>query len=200
MTITRWLAPLLLLSGCTNAPPAGDLGPSRAAFRHLEAGEDVIVTRHFLPLRVSVPSFRTTPESHRVAVFGGHPFEVSLAALLGENEAVMVHAERVADGSGAADYDDLPRATWPDERFGLRAMCAEIDREAAESEHDLDFLARHGWNPVGSLAIEQYLTNSPAHDQEAIVSLVVRVADCADEPAVGEALRRLRERVAVSPG
>ena len=195
----RWLLPLLLLSGCAAAPPPAEAGRATPSFQHLAVRDDGIVTRNAIPLRVSAePSFRATTASHRIAEFGGHPFEVSLAALLGEGEAVMVHAERVTDGSGASNYDNLPRAGWPDGRFGLRTMCAAIDHATVESEHDLGFLARNGWNPEGSLALEQFLANTPAHDQEVVVSLVARVPGCADAAQVQAALRRLRDRVRVT--
>ena len=201
MDPSRWLLPLLLLSGCAAAPPQADAGRAAASFQHLEVRDAGIVTRNGIPMRVSAaPSFRATQASHRVAAFGGHPFEVSLAALLGENEAVMVHAERVADGSGASNYDNLPRAGWPDGRFGLRTMCAAIDRATVESEHDLGFLARNGWNPEGSLALGQYLANTPAHDREVVISLVVKVPDCADASHVQAALAHLRDQVSVTAG
>lgn len=201
MNPSRWLLPLLLLSGCAAVPPPADTGRAAASFQHLVVRDDGIVTRNAIPLRVSAePSFRATAASHRVAGFDGHPFEVSLAALLGEGEAVMVHAERVTDGSGASNYDNLPRAGWPDARFGLRAMCAAIDHATVESEHDLGFLARNGWNPEGSLALEQYLVSTPAHDQEVVISLVARVPGCADAAQVQALLRHLRDRVRVTAG
>ncbi|HYJ53003.1 MAG TPA: hypothetical protein VEW04_07510 [Allosphingosinicella sp.] len=170
------------------------------AFSYVEILNGAIVTSHALRLRVEAGAgFRATPVTSRVAQFGGHSYEVSLAALLGPGEAVMVHAERAADSSGASNYDDLPRAGWPDPRFRLRSMCDEIDAATAAQEHDLAFLARNGWNPEGALALEQYLATTADHNQEVVVSLVVRVPGCDQADAVQAALRRLREKVRVGP-
>jgi hypothetical protein len=187
---------LYILTGCATPqqPPHG------SAFSHAQIRDGAIVTRHDLRLRVETgQGFRVTPVSNRVAQFGGHPYEVSLAALLGPGEAVMVHAERVADSSGASNYDDLPLAGWPDQRFRLRSMCAEIDASTAAQEHDLALLARNGWNPEGALALEQYLATTADHNQEVVVSLVVSVPGCDQAEAVQAALRRLRDKVRVTP-
>jgi len=189
----------LLLAGCAAVAdrPVADAPP----FRHLDSVDGRIATSHAIRLTVSSDdSLRATPATHRQAIFDGHPFEVSMAALLGSEQAVMVHAERVADSSGRSNYDSLPPADWPDARFRLRSQCAAIDREAVEAEHDLAFLDRQGWSPEGSLALEQYFATTPDHNQEVVISLVARVADCADTEANAAALRRLRDRVRVTAG
>jgi hypothetical protein len=184
----------LQLAGCAAVAEA----PS---FRHLDSIDGHIVTAHAIRVTVSSDdSLRAAPATHRLAIFDGHPFEVSMAALLGREQAVMVHAERVADSSGRSNYDSLPPAGWPDDRFRLRRQCAAIDREAVESEHDLAFLARQGWPPEGNLALEQYFAATPDHNQEVVISLIARVADCADAEANAAALRRLRDRVQVTAG
>ena len=189
---------LTSLAAACAAPQA--LTPSTPDFSHAETSDGAIVTRLDLKMRVEAsPGFHTTPVSHRIAQFGTHPYEVSLAALISADEAVMVHAERVADASGASNYDDLPLAGWPNERFRLRSMCAAIDAPTVEEEHDLDFLQRHGWSPVGNLALEQYLVTTPDHNQEVIISLATRVPDCSRADEVQAALRRLRGKVTVTP-
>jgi hypothetical protein len=196
----RLALPLLaaLLAACSTVPAAA---PEGAPFAYLESSQRGIVSRNALPLRVRRPQgFRVTPVSSRTATFGDHPYEVSLAALLSDEGAVMVHAERVADSSGASNYDDLPLAGWPDERFRVRTMCAAIPAEAVAGEHDLAFLARNGWDPVGSLALEQYLATTTDHNQEVVVSLAVRVADCARSEENAARLRALRNRLTVSRG
>jgi hypothetical protein len=185
-----------LAAACTTTPPA----EPAASFSFLATSGSAIVTRHSIPLRVEAdPAFRVTAPSDRVARFDEHPYQVSLAALLGEREAVMVHAERVADSSGASNYDSLPAADWPDSRFRLRSMCAPIDAASVDQEHDLGFLRRNGWNPEGQLALEQYLATTPDHNQEVVISLVVHVSDCGRTQEVESALRTLRSKVRVTP-
>ncbi|MGZ8345975.1 MAG: hypothetical protein ACXWUP_02560 [Allosphingosinicella sp.] len=192
------LVPLLavLLAGC--AATQAEVPERTPAFRHLAVVDGRISTQNALRLTVvGDASLRATPATHREAVFGGHPFEVSMAALLGGDEAVMVHAERVADSSGRSNYDTLPAAGWPDSRFRLRSQCAALDRATVDEEHDLAFLDRHGWNPEGHLALEQYYVSTADHNQEVVISLIARVADCADETANRALLQRLRDRVRV---
>ena len=188
-----------LLGGCADAPLASVTDPP--AFSHLDSDGTRISTRQAIPLVISADgSMRVTPATHRLADFDGHPFEVSLAALVGSDEAVMVHAERVADSSGRSNYDSLPPAGWPDSRFRLRRQCATIDRETVQAEHDLAYLDRHGFDPVGNLALDQYFATSPDHNQEVVISIVARVADCAQEEANQARLDRIRERLRITGG
>ena len=190
---------ILLLSAfgvLASCAATGGADPARPPFQYLEAVGSHIDTRHAIPLRVRTgTAFRATAVSNREAVFGGHPYQVSLAALISPDGAVMVHAERAADSSGASNYDNLPAADWPDARFRLRSMCAVIDRATIAEEHDLAFLDRNGWNPEGALALEQYLATTSDHNQEVVVSLVVRVPSCEDDATVAARLRRLRGQV-----
>jgi hypothetical protein len=192
------LLPLLLclLAGC--ATTSGPVRP-RPGFQYLHAAGSRISTRNAIPLDISGGGFRVTAVSNREAVFGGHPYQVSLAALLSPSAAVMVHAERVADSSGASNYDDLPPAGWPDARFRIRSMCAVIDRATIAAEHDLAFLDRNGWSPEGAIALQQYLAATSDHDQEVVISLVVHVASCDDAPAAQLLFRVLRQQIRVSP-
>lgn len=193
MRATATLALLALGPIAANAA-----GQARPGFQYLDAGGGHISTRHAIPLRVSARGFRATAVANRDAVFGGHPYQVSLAALLSPDAAVMVHAERVSDGSGASNYDSLPPAGWPDPRFRLRAMCAVIDRATVAAEHDLAFLDRNGWNPEGPLALQQYLAATLDHNQEVVLSLVVHVPSCADQGAAEARFATLRHRLQVS--
>lgn len=109
----------------------------------------------------------------------------------------MVHAERVGDSSGASDYDDLPRTGWPLPGFGLRSFCVALGPAEVAAEHDLAWLRDRGWDPAGTLAMEQYLTTTADHNREVVISLIVRGVDCADQPGVRRALHSLRGRVGV---
>lgn len=185
---------LLLAAGCATARPEP---PSNVPI-HLERADGWLRTRDAVPLSVKLPgAFRLAGPSHRLADFGGHPYEVSLGAFLGSDEAVMVHGERVADSSGASNYDDLPKADWPSPSFRLRSYCVEVAAGDVAGEHDLAWLRREGWEPSGTLAMEQYLATTPDHNREAVLSLVVRGVKCADKAAVGRALSALRAKVRI---
>ena len=172
--------------------------PPSGGFAHLVGRGNSIATTHGVPLTVRVtPDLRRVNATHRVADFSGHPYQVSLAGFLGRDEAVMIHAERVTDGSGAANYDDLPRAGWPSADFGQREYCTAITPEMIAEEHDLQWLATSGWDPAGTLAVRQYLRTSPAHDREVVLSLLVRISDCADEAARNVAFQTLQSKLRI---
>jgi len=189
------LGAALILSGCATAPAAGP------GFSHLRVAGGAISTTG--PVRLTVaapPGFRAVGPIHRRAEFGGHPYEVSLAGLLGEREAVLVHGERVTDSSGASNYDDLPRSGWPSPAYGLRSFCVTVTPEMAVAEHDLAWLRDRGWNPAGGVAMDQYLATTADHNHEAVLSLVVRGVDCTDQAAVRRALDALRSRLRIRTG
>jgi hypothetical protein len=165
-------------------------------FSYLELTPSGLKAQNGVPVEVRRPAGFTAaaPES-RSDVFGKHPYLVTLAGFLGAGEAVLVHAERVADASGASDYSALPPGGWPG--FRVRSQCAEIDPQDVAAEHDLKWLADHGWNPAGALALRQYFRTTDDHNNEVVVSLIVRVADCRNAAAVDEALARLKAKVEV---
>jgi hypothetical protein len=190
-----WSATLLiLLTGCaTSAPRAADPG-----FAHLERSGSGLRTTGDARLEVRAPpGFRIAGPSHRRAEFSGHPYEVSLGAVLGADEAVMVHGERVADASGASNYDELPLAGWPGPAWRIRSFCLDVPASMVAEEHDLGWLRDHGWDPAGTVAMDQYLATSADHNREAVLSLIVRNVDCADQPKVKAALAALRSKLKV---
>ena len=187
-----------IVLGLGLAAAGAALGRSNVQFQHLDVAAGRIWTRLAIPLLVKGSGFNTSSVNNREAMFGGHPYQVSVAVLTAPDGAVMVHAERVADGSGASNYDNLPAADWPDSRFRLRSLCAVIDRSTIAEEHDLTFLDTNGWNPEGALALRQYLATTPDHNQEVVLSLVVHVPSCADHVAAEAGFAALRHRLAIA--
>lgn len=195
----RWAAALLFaqfVAACSTVPNVP------AAFAHLNATPRAIETTHGVRLTLDSPSgFRLAGPTHRTAEFDGHPYEVSLAAFLGSDEAVMVHAERVADRSGASNYQDLPAADWPGTGFRQRGYCVAVTPDMVAAEHDLNWLRGHGWDPAGNVAAVQYLATTPDFNEEVVVSLLVRNVDCGEPASVEQATGALRARVQVeAPG
>ncbi len=170
-----------------------------AGFSFIAASPDGLRTTHAIPLELARPrGFRIVRPTSRAAVFNGHPYEVTLGGFLGRDRAILLHAERVADGSGASNYDTLPTGDLPG--FRVRTQCAAIAVADVAEEHDLSWLAGHGWDPAGSaLAIRQYLRTTPDHDQEVVISLIAKVERCGDAAAIKGALKTLRRRLRVRP-
>lgn len=168
------------LATCAN--PGLRRQPATGKLPYLDAEGSVIRTTHALRYRLSLPeNFRATAVDSRRDVFNGHPFDISLAALLSANAAVMVHAETVADGSGASNYDDLPLAALGGLPFHKRpASCQDLSPEDIAGEHDLEWLAAQGFPPKGPLQVAQYLATTDDHDAEVVITLIARVPGCND--------------------
>ena len=196
--LKRFRLVVQLVTGAALVSACATLRPLSPVFEHLQVQGRVIRTTHGVPLRVEAPeTFRIAGPTNRVADFGGHPYQVSLAAFLEPERAIMVHAEQVMDRSGASNYDDLPTAVWPSPQFRERSYCADVTPALVAQEHDLKWLARNGFDPIGPLAVRQYLRTSSAYDREAVLSLVVRGVGCADKTSLDDAFARLQQQVRV---
>ncbi|WP_291843757.1 hypothetical protein [Maricaulis sp.] len=187
------LTPTLFLT----APAAG----SEDGAEYLVLGARGYETRHTLRFHFSAgDGWRMTEPAHRSARFNDVPFEVSLSAFLRDDEAIMIHAEHVADQSGAANYDRFPATDWPVGGFrGEQAQCHEFPASVVAEEHDLAWLDRHGFSPVGAMWIEQHFLSGNNYNDEIVVSLIVRGESCddADEPA--QEFARMRESLSANP-
>lgn len=175
----------------------GGIAASPAPFRYITVEQHALRSAVGVPVKVGAPSdFRLLAPTSRRAVFGNHPYEVSLGALARDDAVVMLHAEKVSDGSGASNYDKLPAS--PLAGFHIRSQCASIGADDVLGEHDLNWLAQRGWNPVGNLALEQHLKSSPDHNREVVVSFITKVKDCSDKQSVDSALTKLRSKIRVT--
>lgn len=183
------IAAALLLASATTGAAVG--------FPFIEALSNSLRTRHSIRLEIVRPKgFRVAAPSSRSAVFNAHPYEVTLAGFLGRDQAILLHAERVADRSGASNYDTLPPGDLPG--FRVRTQCAVIAAADVAEEHDLAWLAQHGWDPAGtSLAIRQYFRTTPDHNEEVVISLIAKVDRCRDGAAIAGAMKTLRRLLKV---
>ncbi|WP_203291111.1 hypothetical protein [Maricaulis parjimensis] len=155
-------------------------------FPYLTRVENGFEAQHTLRLRFEADeSWRAAEPVDRAARFNDVPFEITLSAFLRPDAAIMVHAEHVADLSGASNYDRFPETAWPTPGFrgeGLR--CHDIPSDVVEGEHDLAWLRDNGFNPAGSMWIEQHFLSGNAYNDEIVISLITRGASCdeADRP------------------
>lgn len=183
------IAAALFLASATTGAAAG--------FSFIKASANALRTTHEIRLEIARPKgFRAAPPSSRGAVFNAHPYEVTLAGFLGRDQAILLHAERVADRSGASNYDTLPPGDLAG--FRVRTQCAAIAAADVAEEHDLSWLAQHGWDPAGaSLAIRQYFRTTADHNEEVVISLIAKVDRCGDDAAIAGAMKTLRRLLKV---
>ncbi|HNR76171.1 MAG TPA: hypothetical protein PKM48_03515 [Parvularculaceae bacterium] len=197
MKIAILFAAFALCACATPYDPPAPVG--EAGFAYIVASGTRIETTHRLRFAISAARpARVAGPIHRRDTFNGRPYEISLAAILFAQSAVVVHAERVADGSGASDYDALAVSDWPAPSFRRTpASCLTIPHEDVVGEHDLDWLNRNGFDPAGDIYYQQYFATTADHNDEIVVTLMARTAGCADGADADIALQSLREAVAV---
>ncbi len=152
-----------------------------------------IRTLHTLPLEMQAPAdLPFSGPAHRSATFNAVPFDISLGAFLDNRRVIMVHAEQVADGSGAANYTRFPATDWPLSGFRDKPLfCLDLSANDVAVEHDLSWLRDHGFDPVGPIWLDQYFLSDDDFNNEVVISFIVRADDCETEPvATLSALRR----------
>ncbi len=169
-------------------------------FNYISVNDDRIRTHHALEYEVSISGdFKITPPKNRIDYFNSTPYRISLAAFITDDSALMIHAEEVADSSGASDYSHLAVTEWPDETFRSSGPdCLQIPAEEVEEEHDLSWLRQNGFESSGSILYAQYFATTADMNTELVISILQRVASCDEAFANSELIRALQARTSVN--
>jgi hypothetical protein len=183
------------------ALPAGSVDAVREDFAYLSRQDETLQTHHDLRFAFTMDAdWHLAEPLHRTARFDDVPYEVSLSAFVQADAAIMVHAERVSDGSGASDYTHLPVSSWPTLGYrGQPRACIEVGAEEVAGEHDLAWLRDRGFDVTGTVWLEQYFLSSDDFNDEIVVSLIVRGTDCDAGDDADAELARLRSDLQVVP-
>lgn len=166
---------------------------------HLVTTAGGFKTTHGLSYTITSDQMIAKGPKHRTDQFGENPYEISLGALFSDDGVVMVHAERVANQSGASNYQDLVRSKWPDNSFRFSgATCIEVSAAEIEGEHDLEWLRNNGFEPTGPMVFVQYYATTDDFNDEIVITLLARVDACTPDLEPSEKLAPLRESVAIT--
>jgi hypothetical protein len=166
---------------------------------HLVSVDGGFRTTHGLSYTISSDQMVATKPKHRTDQFGDNPYEISLGALMSEIGVVMIHAERVADQSGASNYEAKPPSDWPDQSFRSDgAVCIDVPASEIEGEHDLEWLQDNGFEPSGSLAYAQYFATTPDFNDEIVITLLAPVSSCGPHIDPATALARLKAGLVIT--
>jgi hypothetical protein len=173
--------------------------PSQLDFEYISVRDEKIYTLHGLKYAVSMDGdFKVTMPINRVARFNDTPYRISLAAFISDDSALTIHAEEVADSSGASNYSHLPPAQWPDDSFrSSDPDCLQISIEEVEGEHDLLWLRQNGFEPSGSIVYAQFFSTTADMNSEIVISLLHRVASCTPASADSEEIEQLQAKTRV---
>ncbi len=175
------------LAACSELPNESADGKDYAVpgpdFTYISVSNGRIRTLHQLEYEIAVAGdFSITEPKSRVDVFGHTPYRISLAAFIGDDRALMIHAEEVADLSGASDYSHLSMAEWPDKTFrSSDPSCLHIPPEEVEGEHDLQWLRQNGFEPSGNILYAQYFATTADMNTEIVITMLQHVGSCDDE-------------------
>jgi hypothetical protein len=174
--------------------------PPTVDFQYISVRDGRIRTLHDLRYEIAVTgNFDVTESINRIDQFSGTPYNISLAAFIGDRNALMVHAEKVADSSGASDYSNLPHAKWPDDSFRSSGIiCIQIPREEVEQEHDLRWLYENGFEPTGNILFAQFFRTTPDNNTEIVISIMQRVRACDDESANARIIEEMQVKTSVT--
>ena len=165
---------------------------------HLATTDGGFKTTHGLTYTITSDEMVAKGPEHRTDQFGDNPYEISLGALFSDDGVVMVHAERVANQSGASNYQDLARSKWPDDSFRFSgATCIDVSAAEIEGEHDLEWLRDNGFEPTGPMVFVQYYATTNDFNDEIVITLLARVDACTPELEPSEKLAPLRDSVVV---
>ena len=195
--VTGFLA-VFALGGCSSERETGGAGVGDKEWL-LKAHGARLSTLHSLPYQIKgSDDFRLKGPKHRRDIFNEVPYAISLAAFVGEDAALMVHAERVDDGSGASNYDNLDEAGWPDRQFrSSGAECITLEEGDAAGEHDLEWLKANGFDPVGTLLFQQYFASSSDYNDEVVLSFLARVPECGDADSRESTISALQSQFSI---
>jgi hypothetical protein len=166
---------------------------------HLVTTDGGFKTTHGLAYTITSDQMTARGPEHRNDQFGENPYEISLGALFSDDGVVMIHAERVANQSGASNYQDLPRSKWPDNSFRFSgATCIDVSAAEIEGEHDLEWLRDNGFEPTGPMVFVQYYATTDDFNDEIVITLLARVDACTPELEPSEKLAPLRNSVVIT--
>ena len=166
---------------------------------HMVTTEGGFKTTHGLSYTITSDQMIAKGPKHRTDQFGDNPYEISLGALFSDDGVVMVHAERVANQSGASNYQDLVRSKWPDNTFRFSgATCIDVSVSEIEGERDLGWLRDNGFEPTGPMVFVQYYATTGDFNDEIVITLLARVDACTSELEPSEKLAPLRESVVIT--
>jgi len=173
-------------------------------FAYLTRSGEALVSHHTLAYRFEAGDGWTVHDTtHRSARFNDVPFDISLSAFTRTDAAMMIHAEHVADLSGASNYDRFPETNWPVAGFrGEGRRCHDIPEDVVAGEHDLAWLRARGFEPSGPVWMEQHFLSGNDYNDEIVVSLIVRGESCeaGDRPdAVFDAMHQALAAHAITP-
>jgi len=165
---------------------------------HLVTMDGGFKTTHGLAYTITSDQMVAKGPKHRTDQFGDNPYEISLGALFSDDGVVMVHAERVANQSGASNYQNLARSKWPDDSFRFSgATCIDVSPAEIDGEHDLEWLRDNGFEPTGPMVFVQYYATTNDFNDEIVITLLARVDACMPELEPSEKLAPLRDGVVV---
>ncbi len=175
------LCSAFVFSGCASVRRLDSTATSNA-FDYLAYKDDALQSTHALKFSLEIPrGFQKIEPLHHQAVFNEHPFNVSVAGLIGEKTILAVHAEQVTDDSVFLDYSYMEAATLDGIDFYMKAQCLELPDSTINGAADLRYFKENGFDFHPAVYLKQYFRNAADGNSEYVLSYGRQVSDCTDK-------------------
>lgn len=168
------------------------------SFKYLEYMTGSIQSTHAIRISLKIPvGYRSVEPSNHFLIFNNSPYNVSVAALVGENSVIFVHAEHAVDDSGVLDYSSLPYAQIGELQFHWRSDCIEPSEALIQGHHDFRYLRQNGFEPLPAMYMKQFMRNTQDLKSEYIVTYSKRVDGCSEEIIDEQFVREIDEQIQI---
>lgn len=151
-------------------------------FSYVFFNNGYIVSSHAIKYSLKVPYnyIKIEPYNYK-PFFNKHPFNVSLAAAYNNKNLIVVHAEKVTDGSGFLDYSYLMPVKLDSLDFYMKESCLELNEETLEQAIDIKYIKANGFDFGDAIFLKQFFVNTPDGTYEFVLTFGEKVCDCTDE-------------------
>jgi hypothetical protein len=159
-------------------------------FNYLQIENDTLKSIHGLKYYLQKPEgFKLIKPINYQAVYNNHPFNVSVAAFINDNNIIAVHAEQVTDSSGFLDYSYLEPFSLNRNHFYMKSQCLEINREEIENAHDLRYFKENEFDFFPAIYLKQFFVNSPDGNSEYVITFGEKVSNCSQK-TISDSLKK----------
>lgn len=167
------------------------------SFNYLEFNGEELISTHSLKYKLNTPEGFNKIQPHDFKdTFHEHPFNISVAAMMGEGRFIMISAEALADKAGILDYSYYPAVKLKGVDFYLRESCLPgLSVEDINARGDITYIHQNGFDLSRPAYLNSYFLNSTDGNEEYILHYGKHVTDCSEQTITDEFKRKLVKEI-----